>query len=56
MKVQTRFARPAAYMPPMRSPFQDYVATQRRMVWVARLGMFATALVAVLAACGKLAP
>lgn len=52
MKVQTRFARPAAYVPPVRSPFQDHVAAQRRMVWVARLGVFAVVLVALLAACG----
>jgi hypothetical protein len=52
MKMQNRFARPAAYMPPMRSPFQDYVATRRRMVWVERLGMFAVALVALLAVLG----
>jgi hypothetical protein len=54
MKVQNRFARPAAYMPPVRSPFQDYVATQRRMAWVSRLGMFAVALVVVLAAVGRI--
>lgn len=52
MKTQNRFARPAAYIPPMRSPFQDHVATQRRMVWVSRLGMFAVALVVVLAVLG----
>jgi hypothetical protein len=52
MKIETRFARPAAYMPPVRSPFQDYVATQRRMAWVERLGKFAVALVVVLAAIG----
>jgi hypothetical protein len=52
MKTQNRFARPAAYMPPIRSPFQDHVATQRRMVWVERLGMFAVGLVVLLAALG----
>lgn len=53
MKTENRFARPAAYIPPVRSPFQDYVATQRRMVWVSRLGMFAVGLVGVLAAVGR---
>jgi hypothetical protein len=36
---------PAAHVPPARTPFQDYVATQRRMVWVERLGKFAVGLV-----------
>jgi hypothetical protein len=52
LKTQNRFARPAAYVPPVRSPFQDYVATQRRMVWVERLGKFAVGLVVLLAALG----
>jgi hypothetical protein len=41
-------------MPPVRSPFQDHVAAQRRMVWVERLGRFAVALVVVLAVLGHL--
>lgn len=54
MKTQNRFARPAAHMPAGRTPFQDYVATQRRMVWVERLGKFAVALVVVLVAVGRI--
>lgn len=37
---------------PVRTPYQDYVATQRRMVWVERLGKFALALLLILIFCG----
>lgn len=53
MKTQNRFARPAAYLPPVRSPFQDYVAMQRRARILERVGLFAIGLVFVLAALGK---
>jgi hypothetical protein len=40
MKLHKR----AAPLAPIRSPFQDHQAEQRRMVWVERLGKFAVAL------------
>lgn len=44
MKVHSRFTRAPAHVPPARTPFQDYVATQRRMAWVERLGKFVVGL------------
>lgn len=37
---------------PTRSPFQDYMAAQRRMAMLERVGKFAVALVFFLAALG----
>lgn len=56
MKTHSRFTRAPAHVPPARTPFQDYVATQRRMVWLERLGKFAVGLFALLVAVGYFAP
>jgi hypothetical protein len=37
---------------PVRSPYQDWVATQRRMVVLERVGKFAVALVVLLVVVG----
>lgn len=36
-----------------RTPYQDYVAAERRAVWAWRIFKFVLALVVVLAACGQ---
>lgn len=54
MKTNNRFARPLVYVPPTRSPYQDFVAAQRRRVWLERVGMFAAGLLVLAVALGHI--
>ena len=41
---------------PARTPFQDYMATQRRNAWVERIAKFAIGLVLLAVALGQIKP